>query len=1072
MRYKIYVLLIVTFFFAGQLPAWAFSDLEADHPAYDSVQILSAKDWLAGYPDGSFRPDQALSRAEASLLLAKALLWEEDARELVGQKGPFRDLAADHWASPYLSLLEERGLIKGYGDGRVGPDQTIRRIEWLSLLSRALSPRDKEVQVETVDQAHPLWAQKDLALARQTGLLARGQRVNLNEKINRDQATRLLLAYLEKTGQAYDFWAYYQAESDQGLSLKVNGNNRVFRPTKSLKEKIEKEPFREKDLVRGVLTPQGQLAYLEKTSLREVEDLAIQLTRRPQPEDKDQTLMGERPVDQEEEVAPPRLRVEESFPYSPLEEGGYSLEEAKAAAGLVHQAMGIREGWQAGHKQVVAIIDSGVDPGLASLRELEGGQEKMLGFYDLTDEGRIDQEGVLSKSQGRVELAGQTISLEKIASRSGRLPYGYLKEEKIGIDLDQDGRFDSLFLAVFADPQIAGRYQEVHLQLGQAAGEDQEDGESQERRVQVMTPYQTDQEVYSLSGKDADHPFRVVLAEIAADGSYAKVGFDANGHGTAVASAALGTDLGLAPQAQLLVIKAFDKDGSADWQRVEEAIQLAVQKGATVVNMSLGYQDLGSNGRNSLTYLADHYHRRYGVVFVGAAGNQGPGLASLSTPANGQAVLGVAAYLPQTFAKKVLGYPIDQDLIWLSGSRGPRLDGHQGIDVAAPGLGLLARPAWQAADYGLVEGSSVASAYMTGALASFLSQPGPLSRKEKEENFISIVRDTAKDQPAWTFYEGGQGQVDCASWADWDPPRKDLRLLTWQEKRGPGPGIYERALRPASQPIYLYNDGLAAKKVYWYADDDWLKADADYSLIQGQSKRTLTLSVDLPQAPGLYSSRFAGYTDRLGGFVSLPFLAVVPQPLEEVRAEGGGLSRKLRYQAVNRPGRLSRQFFEVKGEDDLLQGIIYAQEKECHYWLYDGQGLLSRQGYLHQGEMGNFFIENPTKGIWEMVVAGALTNARGQLDQSRTDIRIDLASGPGQEDQASDFFVGNLTQPLSGQKDQWISLSFRDTNLRPLKDRAVFIQGRRYVVEDGLVRLRLDPDLLAALKEGQLRVEI
>jgi hypothetical protein len=87
----------------GSVPH-AFTDLSG-HWAERYVAAAAQKGWILGYPDGTFRPDQPITRAEAVTLINRMLTRRVDAAGVLPELVPdYRDVAPDHWA--YYDLLE------------------------------------------------------------------------------------------------------------------------------------------------------------------------------------------------------------------------------------------------------------------------------------------------------------------------------------------------------------------------------------------------------------------------------------------------------------------------------------------------------------------------------------------------------------------------------------------------------------------------------------------------------------------------------------------------------------------------------------------------------------------------------------------------------------------------------------------------------------------------------------------------------------------------------------------------------------------------------------------------------
>ncbi|WP_048602041.1 S-layer homology domain-containing protein [Rubeoparvulum massiliense] len=110
-----------------------FKDLSTSHWAYEQVMWALATNLVIGYEDGSFQPDQALTRAEFAALFARFQGKDEDS--LLIQDLPYGD-CFQHWALPFLSYTQSLGLIHGFPDGNFHPDQPISRAEVATILTR------------------------------------------------------------------------------------------------------------------------------------------------------------------------------------------------------------------------------------------------------------------------------------------------------------------------------------------------------------------------------------------------------------------------------------------------------------------------------------------------------------------------------------------------------------------------------------------------------------------------------------------------------------------------------------------------------------------------------------------------------------------------------------------------------------------------------------------------------------------------------------------------------------------------------------------------------------------------
>jgi len=87
--------------------------------------------YINGYPDGTVRPDRAITRAEAAMVFYRLL---KDHPEAAG--GRFSDVPDGEWYAEAVNCLAELGIIDGYPDGSFKPDATMTRAEFATLASR------------------------------------------------------------------------------------------------------------------------------------------------------------------------------------------------------------------------------------------------------------------------------------------------------------------------------------------------------------------------------------------------------------------------------------------------------------------------------------------------------------------------------------------------------------------------------------------------------------------------------------------------------------------------------------------------------------------------------------------------------------------------------------------------------------------------------------------------------------------------------------------------------------------------------------------------------------------------
>ena len=107
-----------------------YSDVAATSWYNTAVSTMTKAGIVDGYPNGTFRPDAPITRAEmAKIISLFAKLDKSESR--------FSDIAG-HWAEAYIRLAAGNGWIAGYPDGTFGPQRNITRAETATMINRVL----------------------------------------------------------------------------------------------------------------------------------------------------------------------------------------------------------------------------------------------------------------------------------------------------------------------------------------------------------------------------------------------------------------------------------------------------------------------------------------------------------------------------------------------------------------------------------------------------------------------------------------------------------------------------------------------------------------------------------------------------------------------------------------------------------------------------------------------------------------------------------------------------------------------------------------------------------------------
>lgn len=257
------------------------------------------------------------------------------------------------------------------------------------------------------------------------------------------------------------------------------------------------------------------------------------------------------------------------------------------------------------------------------------------------------------------------------------------------------------------------------------------------------------------TGVDETHP-DLKNAEIAQkDFSGSGNTVDHVGHGTHVASTVAGSGArsggsykGVAPGAKILDGKVLDDAGFGDDSGIIAGMQWAADQGAKVANLSLGGED--TTETDPLEAAVDRLSAEKGILFVIAAGNEGPGEGTIGSPGSAASALTVGAV---DHADRIADFS----------STGPTADGSLKPDITAPGVDIVAAKAAQgelgdpAADgYVSMSGTSMATPHVAGA-AALLAQQHPDWPGQRIKQTLTA---SAKPTPGLTAGQQGTGRTD------------------------------------------------------------------------------------------------------------------------------------------------------------------------------------------------------------------------------------------------------------------------------------------------------------------------
>jgi len=130
-----------------------YADLRYTHWATGFIALMQDEGIMMGDTGGTFRPDAFITRAEAAAVFLRLL----DIAPAPAGTASYPDVPADHWAAGVIAAMKNVGLIAGYPDGTFHPNDQIKRSEFAVLACRALGRQNSaDERAQGCCQAGPL----------------------------------------------------------------------------------------------------------------------------------------------------------------------------------------------------------------------------------------------------------------------------------------------------------------------------------------------------------------------------------------------------------------------------------------------------------------------------------------------------------------------------------------------------------------------------------------------------------------------------------------------------------------------------------------------------------------------------------------------------------------------------------------------------------------------------------------------------------------------------------------------------------------------------------------------------
>ena len=202
------VLVVATLMGLATVAGAAYTDAN-DIEYTEAVDVMSALGILDGFTDGSFKPTNSLTRAQAAKMVAYILNGGTDVNDLYSGANTFSDCTTN-WAKGYIAYVNQTGIVAGVGGGKFNPNGTLKGVALAKMMLTSLG-YDAEIEKYQNDSA---WMVNVLNDAQDAGLLKGLESVNMYGDITREQASQMMFNALKATMVRYE---------NKGTEFEING---------------------------------------------------------------------------------------------------------------------------------------------------------------------------------------------------------------------------------------------------------------------------------------------------------------------------------------------------------------------------------------------------------------------------------------------------------------------------------------------------------------------------------------------------------------------------------------------------------------------------------------------------------------------------------------------------------------------------------------------------------------------------------------------------------------------------------------------------------------------------------
>ncbi|MDP4219968.1 MAG: S8 family serine peptidase [Bacteroidota bacterium] len=699
-----------------------------------------------------------------------------------------------------------------------------------------------------------------------------------------------------------------------------------------------------------------------------------------------------------------------------------------------------------GRGTIIAILDDGVDPGIAGLLQTSEGKKKIIDVQDFAGTGDLYWQPA-ERSGDKVIVNGKSVltGLDKVAIQSydGKYFFASLAESKFQNGLGDlnfnDKKNDNFGVLIFQDSKDHW----LAIVDGDADGSLADET--------VLSNYKENQNVFHFRAakdeSDNDGRFLTGAVNIFPEEKRINLYFADGGHGTHVAGIAGGNRIdgqtgfnGVAPGAEMIALKFADNtmDGVTVSGSMKRAylyvVKIAQETGKPViVNMSFG---IGSEieGHSVMDQWLDSLLDAHPEITVCiSAGNDGPGLSNIGLPGSARTVITSGAGLPDDTGRDLYGLKMSRPVVWDFSSRGGEL---AKPDIVSPGTAISTVPDYVMGDR--YNGTSMSSPYTSGCCAILISgmkQMFPDYRPNSNE-IKRALQAGATPLANMTLLDQGSGMVNVPNafeyLAEWHRknihPRQYLISVAVPNSVRKGSAAYYRTgLYPKNGDRTMFNilplessssSSKSREKMLSFnayelrSTATWLEPVQSSIYRRGEGSFQVLVNYDSKQLqkPGVYCAKILGYP-KGASVNSVPEFelwntVVIPHVLSQENS----FKSEVKDIKVH-SGRLDREFFTIPAGTKAVKVSLSSRDLKSNVdaIIINNDGRTFSRVHLSPGDNDEssriITGDDLQHGVWE----------------------IDVKRGLASDDEAESSVDLNVTATPFDVRPEWLSLPSKGT---------------------------------------------